>query len=272
MISAHQTGLPTEAQEPVSILIVDDELGMRETLVEIIRMMGYHADTAQSGREAEEKFAANSYNLALLDIHLPDTSGLELLGRLKHLDTRNGADTLYIIATGFPGTRTAIEALNQGAYAYITKPLDLAEINAIFARAIDRQRLERENKRLLVQLTALSELTDTALSTLNLEALLDRLLRAVTDHLDVDAGAILLLDEHNRLRLRSAIGLEPHHPRDAGIRLGEGFVGQIAAERRPLVMHAPELWEQSESVDFRARRIQSALGVPLLSHGQLIGV
>src|SRR5947209_5195096 len=222
---------------------------MRETLVDIIRMMGYEADTAECGREAEEKFAANSYNLALPDIHLPDTSGLDLLSRLKEIDSRNGADTLFIIATGFPGTRTAIEALNQGAYAYITKPLDLAEINAIFARAIDRQRLERENKRLLVQLTALSELTDTALSTLNLEELLDRLLRRVTENLEVDAGAILLLDEHNRLRLRSAIALDCHQPKATGIRLGEGFVGRIAAERRPLVMHAPELWEQSESVD-----------------------
>src|SRR5205085_11465749 len=88
----------------------------------------------------------------------------------------------------------------------------------------------------------------------------------------VDAGAILLLDEHHRLRLRSAIGLDHSQLKATGVRLGEGFVGRIAAEREPLVMHAPELWEQSESVDFRTRGIQSALGVPLLSRGQLIGV
>jgi transcriptional regulator with GAF, ATPase, and Fis domain len=268
MVSALGVAEDRDASAPVSILIVDDELGTRETLVEIFANLGYAADTAECGQEAITKFQARSYNLALLDVRLPDMSGTDLLARLKRISS----DTLYIIATGYASMKTSIDALNHGAYAYITKPLDLAQINAIFSQALRRQQLERENRRLFAELSALSELTNTALSTLELDELLSRLLRSVTAYMRANAGAILLLEDGDVLRLRCAIGLEEGAPPGLGVRVGEGFVGRVAAARQPVEMHAPELWQQSESVDFQSRGIQSALGVQLESRGQLVGV
>jgi serine phosphatase RsbU (regulator of sigma subunit)/DNA-binding response OmpR family regulator len=273
MISLLESGATREPPaDPVSVLIVDDELGMRETLVEIFANMGYAADTAECGQEAIEKFACQSYNLALLDIRLPDMPGTDLLIRLKETHP----DTLYIIATGYASIKSSIEALNHGAYAYITKPLDLTQISTIFDQAIKRQQLERVNRRLFAELSALSELTNTALSTLELDELLARLLGGVIAYLKANAGAFLLYDEHQHLRLSSAIGLQERQP-EAGlptveVREGVGFVGRVAEAREPVVMDAPELWEQDEGFDFCGRGIQSALGVRLVWRGQPIGV
>lgn len=247
---------------------------MRTTLVDIFATMGYDADTAADGREAVEQFRKRAYNLALLDIRLPDISGTELLTALKAICQQEERDpqTLFVMATGYASVQNSIEALNEGAYAYVTKPVDLAELQAIFRRAIQTQQLERENRRLFQQLQALHQLTDTALSTLEIDELLEQLLAGVTANLKANAGAILLLDDDHRLRVRSAIRMEGDDIASAVVRIGEGFVGRIAAERRPLVMHAPQLWEEADSVDFRSRGIQTALGVPLLSRGQLVGV
>jgi GAF domain-containing protein/CheY-like chemotaxis protein len=267
--SAATRDLPAD---PVSVLVVDDELGMRETLVEIFAKMGYAADTAECGQEALDKFARRPYNLALLDIRLPDMTGTDLLARLKEVSP----ETLYIIATGYASIKSSIEALNNGAYAYITKPLEVTQISSIFDQAIKRQQLERENRRLFAELAALSELTNTALSTLELDQLLERLLGSVVSYLKANAGAILLYDEHRRLRLRSAIGLQDGHQEgglpSVEVREGIGFVGRVAERREPVAVDAPELWEQDEGFDFRGRGIQSALGVRLEWLGHPIGV
>src|SRR5262249_57774818 len=122
----------------------------------------------------------------------PELPGRDLLLRLKEPPP----DPLYIIATGYASIKSSIEALNHGAYAYITKPLDLTQISTIFDQAIKRQQLERVNRRLFVELSALSELTNTALSTLELDQLLERLLGGVVAYLKANAGAILLYDQH----------------------------------------------------------------------------
>lgn len=260
-------GEPASA-EPVSVLIVDDDEGTRDSLLDIFRGMGYCAVTAGDGAEALRKVRGEEFDLALLDIHLPDMTGTDLLGRLKEIVP----ETICVIATGHASMQSSIDALNRGAYAYITKPVDIGQVTAIFRQALDKQRLERENRRLLDELTALSRLTDTALTTLDLDELLARLLEGVTSYMKTAAGAILLLDERGNLMLRSAIGLNQDVERRQDVRSGRGLVSQVVAERRPLVVHAPDLWEQDESVGFRDRGIQSALGVPLESRGQLIGV
>src|SRR5688500_634522 len=102
MLSA-PNGSSRHSAESVNILIVDDEIGMRQTLSEIIATMGYQADTAESGAEALRKFRERFYNLALLDIRLPDRSGTELLAELQSINQEQQRDppTLFIMATGF---------------------------------------------------------------------------------------------------------------------------------------------------------------------------
>ena len=103
-----------------SILIVDDNEGILETLSAILEEKGYDTDTAKNGREAIEKSKKNFYDLALLDIKLPDMEGTKLLTEMKETKPK----MVKIMMTGYASLQNAVEALNLGADAYITKPLD----------------------------------------------------------------------------------------------------------------------------------------------------
>jgi len=102
------------------ILIVDDDKSLLESLTKILQVEGYDIDTAETGREAIEKSKTQFYNLALLDIKLPDIDGTELLKLINDHIPR----TSKIIITGYPSTENAIKSLNLEADAYFTKPID----------------------------------------------------------------------------------------------------------------------------------------------------
>lgn len=103
-----------------SILIVDDDKVILESLKEVLQSAGYTTDTAENGREAIEKSEAQYYNLALLDIKLPDMDGTKLLTMLHETSPK----MVKIMVTGYPALENAVESLNLGADAYLMKPID----------------------------------------------------------------------------------------------------------------------------------------------------
>jgi DNA-binding NtrC family response regulator len=106
-----------------SILIVDDERSIRTTLAAILEQEGYDVDTAENGAQAIEKSNDKFFDLALVDMRLPDMVGTDLLGRMKERTPKMAK----IMVTGFPSMQNAISAVNEGADAYVVKPVD-AEI------------------------------------------------------------------------------------------------------------------------------------------------
>ncbi|MGA9349292.1 MAG: response regulator [Anaerolineae bacterium] len=126
------------------ILIVDDDENICRSLRLIFKKKGYEVETAGTGREALEKAQERFFNLALLDIRLPDTAGIELLAPLKELHP----DMAVILVTGYASLETAVQALHEGALAYITKPLNMDEVLATVREALEKQRLVIENRRL----------------------------------------------------------------------------------------------------------------------------
>jgi DNA-binding NtrC family response regulator len=106
------------------ILVVDDEETIRTTVKAILEDEGYIVDTASTGAEAISKTQQNSYNIALLDIRLPDMEGVELLGLLKDPVPK----TRKIMVTGFPSMQNAITAVNRKADAYLIKPVDIEKL------------------------------------------------------------------------------------------------------------------------------------------------
>ena len=128
--------------EKKSILIVDDDEGICRSLTLIFEKKGYKTDTAGTGKEAVDKAQGRFFNLALLDIKLPDTEGVELLAPLKEMHP----DMVMITITGYASLETAIRALNHGASAYITKPLNMDEVLAIVREALDKQQLTFEKR------------------------------------------------------------------------------------------------------------------------------
>jgi DNA-binding NtrC family response regulator len=106
--------------EKKRILVVDDDNKICDTLSLILESRGYQVDVANTGKIAIEKAKINKYNLAVLDIKLPDIDGTKLLKSIHEISPQ----IVRIIMTGYPELKNAINALNEGADAYFTKPVD----------------------------------------------------------------------------------------------------------------------------------------------------
>ena len=107
-----------------SILVVDDDKSILRTLTRILQKAGYDVDGAETGKEAAEKAEKRCYDLALVDVRLPDMDGTDLLADMKET-LRN---TVKIVITGFPSLETGVKALDGGADAYLVKPVRPEEL------------------------------------------------------------------------------------------------------------------------------------------------
>ncbi len=122
------------------ILVVDDDETIRATMKVILQDEGYIVDLAASGKEAIQKTHEQTYNIALLDIRLPDMEGVELLKLLKDGLPR----TRKIMVTGYPSMQNAISALNKNADAYLLKPVDIEKLLATVKLQLQAQEDERK--------------------------------------------------------------------------------------------------------------------------------
>jgi DNA-binding NtrC family response regulator len=121
------------------ILVVDDEESIRKVLATILEEKGYIVDTAKNGKEAIRKSKTRFYNLALIDIRLPDMEGTELLTGLRDTTPKMAK----IIMTGYPSLQNAIEAVNRGADAYVLKPFDVEKVLHEIEENVRKQREAR---------------------------------------------------------------------------------------------------------------------------------
>ncbi len=119
-----------------SILVVEDDTNIRETIKTILKQKGYHTITAENGREAIQKSKAEFFDLALLDIKLPDMEGTKLLSKIHE----NTPKMVKIIVTGYPSLENAMEALNKGADAYVIKPVQPQQLLSLIEEKLDKQR------------------------------------------------------------------------------------------------------------------------------------
>ncbi len=127
-----------------SLLVVDDEKIVHDSLGKWFRDEGYEIGIAESAREALQRMAERRWDAALVDIKMPGTDGIELQRRLKEIDP----ELIVIIMTGYASVETAVQALKNGAYDYVTKPFDPDDITHVVHNALEHRRMSRENVRL----------------------------------------------------------------------------------------------------------------------------
>jgi len=127
-----------------SILIVDDDGVMQETLSGVLKKRGYEMFSVGSGNEALSTIKKNVIDLILLDIRLPDIDGLEVLKKIKEFDT----EILVIMMTAFSDVQTAVSAMKSGAYDYINKPFELDELKLLIEKGLETKSLINEVRRL----------------------------------------------------------------------------------------------------------------------------
>ena len=126
------------------LLIVDDELSVRDSLAKWFHEEGYEVGTAENASDALTRLAERPWDAALVDIKMHGTDGIELQRRMHEIDPA----LIVIMMTGYASVETAVTALKHGAYDYVTKPLDPDEIAHLVKRALAHKRTEQENVRL----------------------------------------------------------------------------------------------------------------------------
>ncbi len=134
----------TEKNSDKKILVVDDELSMREFLEVMLNREGYDVLTAENGKQAVSKIKKTTFDLILCDIRLGDISGIEVLKAAKEQD-RN---TVVVMISAYATTEIAVEAMNEGAFDYVPKPFDNIELKNTIADALKSRTIEREKKEL----------------------------------------------------------------------------------------------------------------------------
>jgi len=127
-----------------SVLVVDDEVAVRESLESWFRKDGYRTGTAQDARHALERLDESTWDVAIVDIKMPGMDGLELQRRIRQVDP----EIAVIILTAYASVDTAVQALKAGAFDYVTKPVDPDELSHLVRRAVERRRLRSENVQL----------------------------------------------------------------------------------------------------------------------------
>jgi DNA-binding NtrC family response regulator len=123
------------------VLVIEDDLSIRRVLSVALEDEGYVVDTARNGREAIRKSRSNFFNLALIDIRLPDMEGTRLLAEMKDTVPK----MVKIIVTGYPGLQNAIDAVNLGADAYIVKPFKMEDLLKAVREHLQKQELAKKH-------------------------------------------------------------------------------------------------------------------------------
>ncbi len=113
---------PLSEQKKGRILVIDDDKAVLTSMVKILEKNGFYVDTAETGKEAIEKANQQRYDLALVDLKLPDMDGIEVLSKA------NLSDSVKIMLTGYPSLVTGIQAMDKGVDAYLHKPVRPEEL------------------------------------------------------------------------------------------------------------------------------------------------
>ncbi len=126
------------------ILIVDDEVNIRDALATLLAKSGYQVSTAANGEEAIRQMQETTFDLSMVDLKMPGMGGIELLRWMKE----HCADSEVIVMTAYGSVETAVEAMKAGAYDYLSKPVDKERLPIAIEKALERRRLSLENRQL----------------------------------------------------------------------------------------------------------------------------
>jgi signal transduction histidine kinase/CheY-like chemotaxis protein len=274
------------------ILVVDDEDQVVQIFRDLLTQQGYEVVSCDNGDDAITTVTTGRFDLVLTDINLPGVDGLEVVRAAKAADK----DTVVILITGYASTTTAIDALRQGAYDYITKPFDLWETAKAIERGLESRNLILENRRLIVELErANAELQEheeilrrkveratyrlgtlyeagKAMSlSLSLQATCDVVVAQAARVTGSRACLLFLHDQgSDDFEAIAGVGVPPDRYQKLRFAMGVGYHGQVVQSAAPALVTGVSEAVGVEEV-LAALRAENALIVPLLSNESVIG-
>ena len=126
----------------LNLLIVDDERSIREACREVAQSLGFSAQIADSAEQAYRALESQNYDAVLLDLRLPGAGGLDALRRIKE----RRPEAVVIVVTGYGTVQSAVQAMKNGAYDYVTKPFSVDELKLLLERVASHLKLKSENR------------------------------------------------------------------------------------------------------------------------------
>lgn len=254
-----------------SVLVVDDDPGIRETLSDILEAKGYTVSAVPTGKECIDRARVEFINVALVDLRLPDMSGTEVLQHLKEFSP----DTEVVMITGHASLTSAVEALNSGAFGYVPKPLELEQVLAMMHKALERQHLTRDLRKAYQEIKQRAnelELLATTSLIVSSSPSLEQVLQALAEHmvrqLQVTLCRICLLDKEGKtMTVRAAFPVR-NIPWEPGI--GQGFeIARIPCVRRIVELQGTEVFRQDAN-DSDLSKVERDLVLPEEAHSSLL--
>lgn len=170
-------------QNDIGILVVDDELSVRESLSGWFREDGYRVDVAAEANEALRKFQSGRWDIVLLDIKMPGMDGIALQKRIREIDK----NVVVIMITAYASVQSAVQALKDGAFDYLSKPFDPDELSTLIRNAVRQRQLLTENVQLREKVRELSRL-DEIIGT---SAQMKKVFELVQSVADTDATVVI---------------------------------------------------------------------------------
>jgi signal transduction histidine kinase/DNA-binding response OmpR family regulator len=264
------------------ILVVDDDQQSLITLVHNLRQQGYTISLAEDGKQALEMIQAESYDLMLLDILMPEVDGYQVLEQMKSNGTLRNVPVIVISAVD--EMESVIRCIGMGAEDYLPKPFNPVLLKARIGASLEKKRLRDQEQAHLKQLEAekkrlvmLNQMGRDLTATLDLPRVVERLLQAVIDIVGAEGASVWLWDkeEEGCLVCQTAFHLgEERTPRDLRLPSGQGIAGWVAKTGESVVVpYAPEDPRFSSSIDKQTDfHTTSLLAVPLRVRRAVIGV
>ena len=278
------------------VLVVDDEPSVVEVFREFLSGEGYELSVAASGEEALRLIPELKPDIVLTDINLPGLSGLEVMRFAKSVDP----EVAVIVVTGYASASTAIDALRQGAYDYVTKPFDLDDVHQIVERGVANRRLKSINRRLVEELRQKNEILQrheqelrerVRLATWQMTTLYEvgkevsanlelaprlALICAKAAELSGAPSAVVYLRnaETERLHLDAASGVEIPDGDDGPSHFlqDESALGISPSDPRPVRRVVGADGAPLELPSLPGQTVRSMLAVPMVTEAQTLGV
>ncbi len=258
-----------------TIVVVDDDHLVASFIAgKLLPRLGYETLVANDGRSALELVKRNHISLMLLDLELPDMSGLDLLRQL----VREGHLVPTIMITGHGSEKVAVEAFRLGVQDYLSKPLDTAALIDALNRGLTQTRLRREKEQLTSQLKeqvswlmTLARIGRSVTSSLETDEVLRRIVAAGVELTRAQEGFLALLDEGNgRLYLRAVKNIDEQMSRTMRLPVNDSLVGSVVRTGAPVrTYHDSDQPRLKVSTGYL---VQSLLHVPVISKGKVTGV
>lgn len=266
------------------VLIIDDEKRICDSLTSLLIDSGFEVKAYQDSRKAAEEIKSGYFDLILSDIKMPGLTGIDLLRLARAVDPQ----ALVILMTGFASLESALEAINQGAYDYLLKPVEFPQLELVIRRGLEKRRLGKAKSFLLSELqsknielqdrleeiNALYEAGRSLGSTIELQQLLTTIIGLSTGVLHAKSGSIMLLNEEKtHLEIAAANGLDEEVIRTTCLPIGSSIAGYVAETGEPLFISDVETDKRFQRENREERYGHaSLLSVPLKVKSRVIGV